>query len=167
MLDNRMKIQTDLKYIKRMGVENGSENRKFRAFLKQFDLSSREMDRHVHRITAEITAQIDCTKCANCCKQIRPVLDEDDILRFSNGIGLTIQEFESQYIQIDESDPFTYTFKKLPCPFLTRDLCTNYDHRPAVCHSYPHLQKAKFRSRLLSVIENYEICPIVFNVYER
>lgn len=35
------------------------------------------------------------------------------------------------------------------------------------CISYPHLHKKDFTSRLIGVIENCSVCPIVFNVYER
>ena len=39
--------------------------------------------------------------------------------------------------------------------------------RPEDCRSFPHLHKESFISRLWGVIDNYSICPIVFNVFER
>ena len=69
-----MGITLDLEYIKEMATERNEENWEFRAFLKQHDMASKELDTIVHRITYEVTSQIDCTKCANCCKQIKPVL---------------------------------------------------------------------------------------------
>jgi Fe-S-cluster containining protein len=59
-----------------------------------------------------------------------------------------------------------YEFNSLPCPFLKNNLCTNYSNRPKDCESYSHLQIKDFISRLWRLIDNYEICPIVFYVYE-
>ena len=162
----KMRIQTDLKWIEQMGVQKERENFRFRSFLKQMDMTKEEIDDIVHEITALITTKIDCTQCANCCKQIEPVLSEDDILRFSKGLGLPSQEFKEQYLKTDVYDPSNYLFIKQPCPFLKDNLCTNYEYRPAECQSFPHLQKDGFIFRLWGIIENYEICPIVFNVYE-
>jgi Fe-S-cluster containining protein len=49
---------------------------------------------------------------------------------------------------------------------LKDNLCINYDHRPKDCSSYPHLHKNEFLSRTWGVIDNYSVCPIVFNTYE-
>ena len=46
----------------------------------------KEIDAIVREIVAEVTSQIDCTKCANCCHQIRPVLDKDDVSKFALGL---------------------------------------------------------------------------------
>jgi uncharacterized protein len=58
------------------------------------------------------------------------------------------------------------SFKNSPCPFLENKKCTVYNQRPTDCKSYPHLQKKNFTTRLLGVMDNYSICPIVFNVFE-
>ena len=49
-----------------MAKERDEENWEFRAFLKQYDMAPKEIDAIVHRITDEVTSQIDCIKCANC-----------------------------------------------------------------------------------------------------
>ena len=162
-----MAMQTDLKHIKRMGIKKEEENLNFRAFLKQHDMLPEEIDECVHEIANEISSKIDCTKCSNCCKQIRPVLDEDDISRFALGLDIPISEFRQQYLSADEDSTSKFRFKELPCPFLKNDQCTNYDNRPTDCRSYPHLHKDDFIFRLWGVIDNYEVCPIVFNVFEQ
>ena len=58
-------------------------------------------------------------------------------------------------------------FNQLPCPFLKNKICLNYDHRPKDCKSYPHMHKDEIITRLWGIIDNYSICPIVFNVYEQ
>ena len=59
-----------------------------------------------------------------------------------------------------------YRFKVQPCPFLKENSCTCYTFRPSDCRSYPHLHKNDFTSRLMDVIENSSLCPIVYNMYE-
>ena len=162
-----MVIETDLKHIEEMAAERADDNWEFRTFLKQMDMATEEIDAIVHQITDEVTAQIDCTKCANCCQQIRPVLDKDDIAEFALGLKISVSEFEKKYLEPADDNPSKYAFNKLPCPFLQDNLCSNYECRPKDCRSYPHLHKEDFVSRLWGVVENYSVCPIVFNVYER
>ncbi len=162
-----MKIITDLKYIKEMAKKRDEENWEFRAFLKQIDKSPKEIDATVQTISDQVTSQIDCTRCANCCKQSRPVLDQDDISKFALGLKVGVPEFQERYLSQDEENKPKYIFNELPCPFLKNDQCSHYDYRPKDCRSYPHLHKKGFTSRLLGCIANYEICPIVFNVYEQ
>ena len=126
-----------------------------------------EIDALVHRINAEVSAQIDCTQCANCCKDIVISLDEADITNFSSGLNIPEEQFIAQYLVKDDHDSHRMRFTEVPCPFLENNLCANYDHRPEACRSYPHLHKKDFIHRLMGVIGNYEECPIVFNVYEQ
>jgi uncharacterized protein len=162
-----MEIVTSLDYIKEMGAKREKENLDFRAFLKQCDIAPEMMDATVHRIAEEVSSHIDCTQCANCCKQIRPVLDKADVSRFSLGLKSSISQFQERYLRPDGENSSCYIFKELPCPFLRNNKCSNYKYRPKDCRSYPHLHKKDFVFRLWNVVENYEICPIVFNVYEQ
>ena len=162
-----MEIVTDLEYIKEKAVEREEENWEIRSFLKQLDMDTKEIDAIVHSINDEVTSQIDCTQCANCCKQIRPGLDRDDVSNFVFGLGNIESEFREQFLIQDTDDPAQHIFIELPCPFLANNKCSNYDCRPKDCRSYPHLHKKDFVSRLWGVIENYGVCPIVFNVYEQ
>jgi Fe-S-cluster containining protein len=158
-------METDLKKIKQFGEERDRENWEFRSFLKFVDMEPEELDALVHEVYSDVSSQIDCTKCANCCKEMKPLLSQKDIKNFATGIDVSVEEFTGQHIEKVE-DPNEYYFNKKPCPFLKDDLCTNYDFRPEDCRSFPHLDKSEFITRLWSVVENYSICPIVFNVYE-
>jgi hypothetical protein len=161
------KIITDLAYIKAKANKKEEENIKFRSYLKFHDLPSDEIDIIVHDILAEVTSQIDCTKCVNCCKKIRPIFDSDDILTFAEGLGIPENQFRIQYLTPHKNSQVNFIFNALPCPFLENNQCMNYDSRPKDCRSYSHLHKADFTGRLIGVLINYEICPIVFNVFER
>lgn len=164
-----MEIITDLQKIAALAKTRSEENWNFRTYLKNLDMDIEEIDKIVHKINNEVSSLIDCTKCSNCCKEIRPVLDDEDIVKFSEGLNIEVSKFKEKYIIEDEEEDEEenkYNFNSLPCPFLKEGICVNYQNRPKDCESYPHLDKDEFVFRLRNVIYQYEICPIVFNVYE-
>lgn len=122
----------------------------------------------VQDIYERVRHEIDCTECANCCKQFSPLLDENDITRLIKKPDMDAADFKSRYRQEAKAyaDRVTYEFRELPCPFLLNNTCSNYQNRPSQCRACPYLHRKDFTGRLLSVIGNYSICPIVFNVFE-
>lgn len=162
-----MNIETDLNKIKIFSERRENQNIRFRSYLKNLEIGIKELDNIVHKINNEVTRRIDCTTCGNCCKIIKPVLDNEDINRFAKGLKITSGELLDTYCQVSEEEKDKYEFQNIPCPFLKDNKCSNYEFRPNNCLSYPHLQKRDFVFRLWGVIENYSICPIVFNVFER
>jgi hypothetical protein len=68
-----MRIETNLKRIKRLAKKRAEENWEFRSYLKQVDMGTKELDAVVHRIVTQVTSKIDCPKCANCCQKMKPV----------------------------------------------------------------------------------------------
>lgn len=159
-------METNLNRIRELSKKKEDENWEFRAFIKGCDISSEEIDLTAHKSYQRVAAVIDCKSCANCCREVQPVLDQADIKKFAKNLGLSVDQFKDQYLFKDkESEGFI--FNKKPCPFLKDNLCLYYDYRPKDCISYPHLHKNGFVFRLIDVIHNYSICPIVFNVYER
>jgi uncharacterized protein len=163
-----MAVETDIKKIKKISKKKERENWRFRSFLKGYDIEVEEMDSIVHRLNKQVSGKIDCTACANCCKEISPCLDKEDIERLSRGLGISPTNFSEQYL-VEEDGNFSekLIFNKKPCPFLKGNLCSQYEFRPEDCRSFPHLNKEEFVFRLIGVVENYGICPIVFNVYEQ
>ncbi|HQH27789.1 MAG TPA: YkgJ family cysteine cluster protein [Oligoflexia bacterium] len=162
-----MFIETDLKRIKDISKKQEKQNFRFRTFLKwEEEPSARELDDLVHRLHVEISEQIDCTACGNCCREMLPLLAPSDITRLTAGLKMTPDTFQQKYLKPAE-EPGLMIFNTAPCPFLADNKCSVYKLRPKDCRSYPHLHKKHFASRLLNVIENCEVCPIVFNVYEQ
>ena len=162
-----MTLKIDLPFIAQEALEKEEENIAFRTFLKTLDMSSAELDAIVHEIYDEVTTQIDCTKCANCCKLVHPVLPQKDVAKFAKGLQISPSSLQQIHLVPFEEHPGKFKFNTQPCPFLAEDLCTNYAARPQVCSSFPHLHKKNFRSRLFGVNFNYELCPIVYHVYEQ
>ncbi|KYK36059.1 MAG: YkgJ family cysteine cluster protein [Theionarchaea archaeon] len=159
-------METDPAEIKKLGKEKEDENWKFRTFLKMCDTSSKEIDAIVHRLYKQISSEIDCKTCRNCCKELLPVLDEEDIEMASQVLGLSVDQFTEQYLVMDEFER-EYTFDKLPCQFLVDNKCQLKNYRPKSCKSYPYLHKEDFTQRLISAVRNCSVCPIVYNVYEQ
>jgi Fe-S-cluster containining protein len=154
-------LDLDLEKIYKYGETREDENIEFRIFLKGQD--SKEIDRIVHKLNAQISSQIDCNACGNCCKKFGPAVTDDEIAILAEKRQMTLEQFEKDHIEMEDGDKYLIP---APCIFLCGTKCTIYDDRPEVCRSYPHLYKEDFTSRLWGVIENYSICPIVYNVFE-
>jgi Fe-S-cluster containining protein len=159
-----MKLITDPKEVARLAKEQEDANWKFRTFLKEVDLEIDELDAIVHRHYEEVSAQIDCRECGNCCRESRPILQEDDVTMLARGLNISREALTIRLLTTDEDGDIV--FNKLPCPLLKGQLCSKYEHRPNDCHSFPHLHKDEFVFRLMGVVHNCSVCPIVFNVYE-
>lgn len=158
-------METNIGKIKKISEEKAEENWAFRAYLKECDIAPEEIGEIVHRLYKGVSSKIDCKACANCCKEITPVLDAEDIEKLSTGLGISTAEFKERYPVEDEvSNGFKIEIKT--CPFLKDNSCSLYAYRPKDCRSYPHLHKDGFVFRLMDVIANCSVCPIVFNVYE-
>jgi len=160
-----MKLKKDINTIKKLSREKDEENWGFRSFLKSGGIPRAKIDAIVQRLDKKISAQIDCKTCANCCKEIKPVLKQDDIANLAAGMNMSPEKLVKQYLVETDIDG-EYHFNALPCPLLKNNLCSVYNFRPNDCRSFPHLHKKNFVSRSMSVVNNTSICPIVFNVYE-
>jgi Fe-S-cluster containining protein len=160
-----MKIETEIQKIEQLSKQRERVNWAFRSFLKASDLSVAKVDSTVHDLFRQLSAQIDCTQCGNCCKVVQPSLTVADIKRLARQLELTTNEFKLRLLkEKDKGEGFV--FKVQPCPFLKGNRCTVYENRPRDCRSYPHLNKREFVFRVNQAFSNCSVCPIVFNVYE-
>jgi uncharacterized protein len=161
-----MRLETDPAVIMKIAEKRDEENLRFRSFLKVYNGSPKEIDSIVKGLYQRISSEIDCKMCANCCRGMQPAFSHKDVRDFSQGLGLDVNQFKKQYLIQDGEVSDKFRLKSLPCPFLKGKVCLNYEHRPQDCRSFPHLHKPNFTSRLWEVVENYSVCPLVFNVYE-
>ncbi len=158
-------METNLKEIKRISEEKENENWEFRNYLKRYDVPIADLDSIVHKIYHRVSSRIDCTECSNCCRYFYPILNIEDIHKLSEGMGISTQQFKDRFLQKKNEDN-RYVLKNSSCPFLKGNLCSQYEFRPEACSSFPHLHREDFIFRLNNILNNYSICPIVFNVYE-
>jgi Fe-S-cluster containining protein len=158
----KYKMEIDLEKIKKFAEKREDENWEFRTFLKGYD--GRNLDSMVHKLVQKYSDSIDCTACGNCCIEIQPILKKNDINALSKSLNISPIQFKKEYVQKDKDGDDVFT--QLPCPFLSDNKCSHYDSRPSACKSFPHIHKKHFTARLIGVMHNYSVCPIVFNVYE-
>lgn len=158
----------DLVQIRSQAERREDENFRFREFLKTTrNLKSDEIDRHVFAATDRVWAGIDCTKCANCCRKVKPGFSEEEVDRLALRLAMTRQQFIEAYLERSEPGCDTpWTTRTTPCPFLKENLCSVYEDRPAACRGYPYLYKPEFVFRILAMIERTFTCPIVYEVLE-
>ncbi len=137
-------------------------NWNFRTFLKME--SPDDLDTVVNQLHEELFREYDCIACSNCCKETTTDLTKEDIGRISRELNMKPKVFIKKYLGKSEGE---FMIKNLPCPFLGEEGCTIYDCRPEACREYPHTDKDEMLSRLISLMENCAICPVVFELVER
>ncbi|MEZ0391784.1 MAG: YkgJ family cysteine cluster protein [Pseudobdellovibrionaceae bacterium] len=157
-----MDLILDPKKIEALGNLKWDENQRFRHWLKSKD--SQTVAHAFDQLSRQVSAKIDCTECAICCKSLAIVPKSTDIKRLSDGLQISPYEFKTKYLKKDfEGD---LVFKQRPCPFLKANKCSVYEHRPETCRSYPHMENSHMIGRGWHIVENTRVCPIVYNTYE-
>lgn len=158
-------LVTAPKQVERLAEKREDENWAFRDWIKiEFDFDDERLMSVVRELSDEITARIDCTQCANCCRKTATLVSEEEIERMANALGMTVAAFQEAYLEWDEDSGGRWQLPA-PCPLLEGNLCRVYEARPTSCREYPNLHN-DFRAASISRINNTFICPIVFNVVE-
>lgn len=118
------------------------------------------------RVFDETEKQIDCTRCANCCKVFHAGLPEEEIQRLATLKQMKYEEFLQKNVSIEQ--PTGIHFLKLnPCIFLNNNLCSIYDQRPQACRDFPRPPFENVKHNIRRVLKNYTVCPIIFNTVEK
>lgn len=158
-----MPLQTDLIEIREISAEKEPENDRFRIFLKQQD--GAQIDAIVHQLNEEVTAQIDCTQCGNCCKSLMINVTPGEVESLAINLQISLTAVKEKYIE--ESEQGKMIMNTIPCHFLSGTKCTIYQYRFTECREFPHLHKPHFSRRLFGTMMYYAMCPIIFNVVEK
>jgi Fe-S-cluster containining protein len=110
-------------------------------------------------------SEIDCMKCANCCKSLGPRFKTPDITRISNRLKIKEADFIENYLTVDEDGD--YVAGSLPCPFLDQENhCLIYEDRPGDCRKYPYTDSDVLFKRPKTTLANAAYCPAVYTVLE-
>lgn len=159
-----MTQEIDIGKYHQLTLQKQKEHRKFLATLKK--KAPKNLDKIVQEVHTEVFREIDCTKCANCCKILGPLFTESDISRIAKHFRMRLPVFEDMYLRVDEDND--KVFKSMPCPFLGEDnLCSIYDVRPKACREFPHTDRKKIYQINHLTIQNTLICPAVYLFVEK
>ena len=152
--------------IKRLLVLRAKKNKKeLKKTFKKLSLKNdKEIDEIIFTKHDKAFEEIDCLKCANCCKTTGPLFTKTDVKRISKHLGLKPQDFEEQYLQIDEDDD--KVLKSVPCTFLDENnFCSIYEVRPKACTEFPHTDRIKQKQIFKLTEKNTVVCPAVAKIF--
>lgn len=139
-----------------------SEQKDNKRFLKNLK-KKKNIDELFHHKHEEVFKEIDCLKCANCCKTTSPIFKETDIKRISKNLKMKPNDFIEEYLVLDDEND--YVLQSSPCTFLNQDnTCFIYDYRPQACREYPHTDRKKMTQILDLTFKNTLICPAVAKI---
>lgn len=158
-----MMLVTNLSHIEQYAQQHAGEFQEFLKRVKQ--VSVVQFDSMASPIISEVTADIDCTQCGNCCKHQEPGITDDEQRTLAAIKSIPVEEFNNKFVATDPNG-VTFLCNK-PCIFLHQTQCSIYSSRPASCADYPGLHRPGLKWRMKQVEYNYSICPIVFNVVEQ
>ena len=148
-------------------LEEGKSKKKINRKLVQRLKKSKpkDLDSVTHDAHEEAFEEINCLKCANCCKTTSPGMNERDVDRLAKHLRLRPSEVIDRYMVLDNEGD--YVFRSAPCPFLGADnYCSVYESRPNACREYPHTNRKRFHQILNLSLKNTEVCPAVVKVFD-
>ena len=128
-------------------------------------LNSKEVDAYFHVEHEEVFKEIDCLKCANCCKTTGPLFTQKDIERIAQHVKLRPAEFIDRYLEIDEDKD--YVLRETPCLFLDeQNYCSIYSIKPKACGEYPHTNRRNMKEISHLTFNNALMCPAAAQIVE-
>lgn len=129
-------------------------------------LQDRYVDNLFHEAHYAVFEEIDCLKCANCCKTTSPIFRDVDINRLSKRLKTNPSQFIANYLHMDNEGD--YVLNSSPCVFLQEDnKCEVYEDRPLACREYPHTNRKKVKQILTLTLKNTEVCPAVAKIFSK
>jgi Fe-S-cluster containining protein len=153
----------DLPLIASLAEPHWGDNWNFRAYLQQ-QVPPETIDAVAQQTYQEVSAQIDCTQCGQCCREVHPYLTTSEVALLTRGLA---KEGRSMPTLRQDDETGQQVFCQKPCPLLKDNRCTAYGLRPEDCRGYPHLDRPDFLGGSVGFIENYGTCPLVFHTYAR
>ncbi|MEM9051941.1 MAG: YkgJ family cysteine cluster protein [Bacteroidota bacterium] len=154
----------DYGHILEQGSHKKKANKKLVGKLRR--LNPNRLDQQAREAHDEAFEEIDCLKCANCCKTTSPGMKERDVERLAKHLRRKPFELIEEFMVLDGDGD--YVFKSAPCPFLGSDnYCSVYEARPNACREYPHTNRKRFHQLLNLSLKNAEICPAVVRVFDK
>lgn len=140
------------------------QQKKYRRLLEKGDRN--KMLQRLPELHEKAFAEVDCLKCARCCRNYSPRFKQPDIKRIAKVLRIKEGELVSRYLRLDEDGDFVTLSS--PCPFIREDnTCSIYEDRPSDCARYPYTDEDVLLKRVQLTLKNATICPATFLVLER
>ena len=155
-------LQIDLFQIQQLAAQKQKENIQFHDFIKSFE--SEEVDKLVAKIDEQVSFQIDCTNCGNCCKTLMINVEDHEADTLAKHLSISRHHFDEQYLEKGTNGMML--MNTIPCSFLKNKKCTVYENRFSGCREFPGLQLPGIKKRVFTILMHYDRCPIIFNVIE-
>jgi hypothetical protein len=153
----------DLNEFRKKAEALKKENQTF--YKKLHQRPPKNLDDLIHTEHQVVFEEMDCLRCANCCKTTSPIFYQRDIERAAKAIRMKPGDFIDKYLIIDEDKD--YVLKQSPCAFLDHDnYCSIYADRPTACREYPHTNRKKMQQILSLTFKNTLVCPAVLEITE-
>tara|TARA_B100000809_G_scaffold164322_1_gene161675 strand:- start:62 stop:532 length:471 start_codon:yes stop_codon:yes gene_type:complete len=144
-------LEVNLKTIAETAVNKEVDNRSFANYLKEQNVE--KIDEIAQRLAKDFTDKIDCVACGSCCNNLRPIATTEELRKF------VVEEKIEEYRYLER-----FSCKNLDSNDSKK--CTVYLDRPQECRDFPYMDRDNFAKRTIGILQNYKICPIVFNTYE-
>ena len=145
-------------------------NRKsFRFFITRLENNPPvNLDATIEKIDKQVWREINCLKCANCCKVMSPTYTKKDIGRISTYLNVSEKHFTEKWLYLDKRDN-DWMNKSTPCQFLDlkSNKCSIYEVRPMDCSEFPHFIKKPASDYLYIHKQNIEYCPATMLMMEK
>lgn len=156
---------TDLEQIRRLAEQKEAENLEFRRYLHKHHRPEQEFG----EVAAGVEQQIDCTQCANCCREMDVEVSAAEVTAIAAHLGMRVEDALRLYTTFDpHAQERTLAKKDGACVFLDGKLCIVYEARPRACREFPHTHPpgVSLGSRMSSVCRHASVCPILYNALE-
>src|SRR5690606_13899865 len=156
----------DLVEIRRISEAEKQENLDFRRYLK----GRRRSEEAFHILASEVQERIDCTVCANCCRELWVNISAEEIGSIAEWLRMRTEDVVQLYTEPDPENAGRRLLRHVEgdCVFLDRNLCMIYEARPAACRDFPYvrLPRTTLGGRMASQFRRMAVCPIVFNAVQ-
>lgn len=151
--------------ISKLHEETALKTPEWKKFFNKNKQRLMKMDKEIEQLHNDVSSEINCLECGNCCRSLGPMILEKDIDTLSKSLKIKPSDFIAKYLRKDEDGDFV--FQSMPCPFLGDDnYCAVYENRPKACREYPHTDRKKFYQIFELTVKNASTCPIAFGVLD-
>jgi hypothetical protein len=158
-------VVTDLVQIRQFATAKEGENVEFRRYLSAHHPAHYAL----HHVAGHVAEQIDCTACANCCRETTVEVSDEDIETVARFLDAPSEQVKQIYTSADPASGARMLRQTADgCVFLAGNLCSIYAARPRPCREFPYLlaTSTSLGSRTASIFGRAGLCPIVYNSLE-